>query len=269
MNKLSASAAMVALGWSTSVQAAPPPASAFGRVPAVLDVDISPNGQRVALMGAASEQRFISIATLDQPGLPILQLGDVEGVFLQWAGDEFVLARVAYWEKVGPRNVYRMERTISVTPQAKAVAQLFSADPVSSLLTEQSIVEISQSPIRAVALGLIESQGASSNMNTKLQRKGVDSPYVMALWSMDPATGRGRLLERGDYDTQAGRLIPAAKSAFVWRSTRSTIASPSAVGRRASPDGRSSGKARTLTAAARTTAIRRETRRSIWDWTTR
>ncbi len=211
MKKLCASAAMVALGWSTSVQAAPPPASAFGRVPAVLDVDISPNGQRVALMGAASEQRFISIATLDQPGLPILQLGDVEGVFLQWAGDEFVLARVAYWEKVGPRNVYRMERTISVTPQAKAVAQLFSADPVSSLLTEQSIVGISQSPIRAVALGLIESQGASSNMNTKLQRKGVDSPYVMALWSMDPATGRGRLLERGDYDTQGWEIDPSGE----------------------------------------------------------
>ena len=129
MKKLCASAAMVALGWSTTVQAAPPPASAFGRVPAVLDVDISPSGQRVALMGATSEQRFISIATLDQPGLPILQLGDVEGVHLQWAGDEFVLARVAYWEKVGPRNVYRMERTISVTPEAKAVAQLFSADP--------------------------------------------------------------------------------------------------------------------------------------------
>lgn len=211
MKKLCASAAMVALGWSTTVQAAPPPASAFGRVPAVLDVDISPSGQRVALMGATSEQRFISIATLDQPGLPILQLGDVEGVHLQWAGDEFVLARVAYWEKVGPRNVYRMERTISVTREAKAVAQLFSADPVSSLLTEQNIVGISRSPVRAVALGLIESQGASSNMNTKLQRKGVDSPYVMALWSMDPATGRGRLLERGDYDTQGWEIDPSGE----------------------------------------------------------
>lgn len=210
MKKICASAAMVVLGWSTSVQSAPP-ASAFGRVPAVFDVDISPNGQRVALMGGTSDQRFISIATLDQPGLPILQLGDVEGVYLQWAGDDFVLARVAYWEKVGARNVYRLERTISVTPEAKAVAQLFSADPVSSLLTNQTIVGITHAPTRAVALGLIESQGASSNANTKLQRKGVESPYVMALWSMDPATGRGRLLERGDYDTQGWEIDPSGE----------------------------------------------------------
>lgn len=163
-------------------------------------------------MGGSSDQRFVSIATLDQPGLPILQLGDVEGVHLQWAGDEFVLARVAFWEKVGARNVYRMERTISVTPEAKAVAQLFSADPVSSLLTEQSIVGITHAPVRAVALGLIVSQGASSNANTKLQRKGVESPYVAALWSMDPATGRGRLLERGDYDTQGWEIDPSGEA---------------------------------------------------------
>lgn len=206
MKKICASAAMIALGWSTSVQSAPPPASAFGRTQAILDVEISPNGQRVALMGGASDQRFVSIATLDKPGLPILQLGEVEGVYLQWAGDEFVLVRVAYWEKVGPRNVYRMERTISVTPEATAVAQLFSADPVSSLLTEQNIVGITHAPLRAVALGLIESQGANSNMNTRLQRKGVESPYVMALWSLDPATGRGQLLERGGYDTQGWEI---------------------------------------------------------------
>ena len=175
MRKLCASAAMVALGWSTCVQAAPPPASAFGRVPAVLDVDISPSGQRVALMGAASEQRFISIATLDQPSLPILQLGDVEGVHLQWAGDEFVLARVAYWEKAGPRNVYRMERTISVTPEAKAVAQLFSADPVSSLLTEQNIVAAT-----GVSTGWIVRAGT-------LVRLG--RPRLAAAWRGDATKG--------------------------------------------------------------------------------
>lgn len=211
MKKLCASAAMVALGWSTTVQAAPPPASAFGRIPAVVQAAISPNGQRIALLGGKSDQRFVSIATLDQPGLPMLQLGEVEGVGVRWAGDEFVLTRVAYWEKYGARNVYRMERTITVTPEAKAVARLFSADPVSALLTEQSIVGITTEPVRAVALGLIESQGASSNMNTKLQRKGVESPYVMALWSMDPATGRGRLLERGDYDTDGWEVDPSGE----------------------------------------------------------
>lgn len=165
-------------------------------------------------MGGPSEQRFVSIATLDQPGLAILQLGDVEGVYLHWAGDDFVLARVAYRETFGPRAAYRMQRTFSVNPEGKAVAQLFSADPVSSLLVEHNIVGITQAPVRAVAVGLTESLGASSYMDTKLRRKGAEIPYVMALWSLDPATGRGRLLERGDYDTR-GWEVDASGEARV------------------------------------------------------
>lgn len=212
MKKMCAGVALAALGWSIAAQAAPPPASAFGRGQAVIDVEISPDGQRVALMGGPPEQRFVSIATLDQPGLAILQLGDVEGVYVQWAGDDYVLARVAYWDKFGPRNAYRMQRTFSVNPEGKAVAQLFSADPASSLMVEHNIVGFTHAPVRAVTLGLAESHGASSAMDTKLRRKGTEIPYVMALWSLDPATGRGRLLERGDYDTVGWEIDPSGEA---------------------------------------------------------
>lgn len=192
-----------------AAQAAPPPASAFGRIPAVVEAAISPNGERVALLGGASEQRIISIATLDQPGLPILQLGNVEAIGLRWAGDDFILAQVAYWEQVGARGVYRLERNITITPEAKAVGRLFGNDPVSSLLTTQDVVGVTNGdPTRAIAVGLIESSGPSSNMNTKLQRKGFESPFVTALYSLDPATGRGKLIERGDYDTQSWAVDP-------------------------------------------------------------
>ncbi len=177
-----------------------------------MDVEISPNGERIALMGGPPEQRFVSISTLDKPGVAILQLGDVEGVFVQWAGDDYVLARVAYWDRFGPRNAYRMQRTFSVNPEGKAVAQLFSADPASSLMVEHNIVGFTQAPARVLALGLTESQGASSYMDTKLRRKGTDIPYVMALWSLDPATGRGRLLERGDYDTGGWEVDPGGEA---------------------------------------------------------
>lgn len=202
-------AAVVSFACVWTANAAPPPASAFGRIPAVVQAAISPDGQRVALLGGASDQRFVSIATLDQPNLPILKLGDVEAIGIRWAGDDFVLADVAFWEKTGPRTAYRLERSVVITPDAKAVARLFQSDPASSLLTRHAVVGVVEGPpVRAVAVGLVESGGASSNMNTKLQRKGVESPFVAALYSLDPSTGRGRLIERGDYDTEGWEVDP-------------------------------------------------------------
>jgi hypothetical protein len=55
---------------AAQAHAAPPPASAFGRIPAIVTATISPDGRRVAILGGASDQRFVSIATLDRPTCP-------------------------------------------------------------------------------------------------------------------------------------------------------------------------------------------------------
>jgi len=183
-------------------QAAPPPASAFGRVPAVVDAEISPNGQRIAILGGTSEQRVISIATVDQAGLPILQLGEVEATRLRWAGDEHVIASVAYWHDAGPKQFYRIERHIAVTPEAKAVSRFFdNMTTTQYLVGGQPIVGMTAtSPTRVLVNDLAEGSGADS-MNTRLKRKGLENASVRAIWSIDPATGKGRIVERGDYDT--------------------------------------------------------------------
>jgi len=198
---LAASAALVVV--AGSAQAAPPPASAFGRVPAVVDAAISPSGQRIAILGGASDQRVISIATIDQPDLPILKLGDVETTRLRWAGDDHVIASVAYWHDAGPKQFYRLERHIAVTPQAKAVSRFFDNLTASQYLVGgQPIVGITNaSPARVLINDLVDGMGADS-MNTKIKRKGVQNASVRALWSIDPATGKGRVVERGDYDTR-------------------------------------------------------------------
>ncbi|MEW5685194.1 MAG: S9 family peptidase [Pseudomonadota bacterium] len=197
---LAASAAFVVV--AASAQAAPPPASAFGRVPAVVDAEISPNGQRIAILGGASDQRIISIATIDQAGLPILKLGDVETTRLRWAGDEHVVASVAYWHVAAPNRSYRLERHIAVTPEAKAVARFFDNLTTSQYLVGgQPILGVTgASPARVLINDLSEGMGADS-MNTRLKRKGVENLSVRAIWSIDPATGKGRVVERGDYDT--------------------------------------------------------------------
>ncbi|WP_293482455.1 S9 family peptidase [Phenylobacterium sp.] len=183
--------------------AAPPPASAFGRIPAVVDAAISPNGQRVAILGGMSDQRVISIATIDQAGLPVLPLGEVETVSVRWAGDGFVLARIAYWETTGPRANYRFERNISITPDAKPAASLLDNDLLSRFSTGQSIAGvIAGPPARALVVGLSENSGAAGTEDTRIKRKG-ESGAVWSLWSVDPANGDGKLVERGNNDTVA------------------------------------------------------------------
>jgi dipeptidyl aminopeptidase/acylaminoacyl peptidase len=199
--RIRAAACAAVLGWAASAHAAPPPASAFGRIPAVVDAAISPDGRRVAILGGAAGQRYVSIATIDQPGLPVLPLGDVEGVSVRWVGNDHVVARIAYWETTGPRANYRFERNISISPDAKPVARLLDNDMLSSFLTSQPVLGVTKgTPAHALVLGLAGNSGANASADTRIKRKG-ESGVVRALWEVDPASGDGRLVERGDDDT--------------------------------------------------------------------
>jgi dipeptidyl aminopeptidase/acylaminoacyl peptidase len=197
---VTAASAAVGLLVASSAHAAPPPASAFGRAPAVVDAEISPNGQRIAILGGTSEQRVVSIATIDQAGMPMLQLGPVEGVGVQWAGDDHVLARIAFWEKEAPRYAYRFERNVVVNTQAKAVARLLDNDTFSRALVQQPVFRITgESPPQAMVMGLIERGEMANAWDTRLKRR--DEDYVISLWRTDPATGKGAMIDRGNPDT--------------------------------------------------------------------
>ena len=192
-------AAMSGVAWA---QGAPPPASAFGRIPAVRQAAIAPGGKTIAILGGVADERTLSFATIDQPGLPVVQLGKVEAVGIRWAGDGFVLARIAYWEKVGAKNAYRFERNISVTPDGKPVARLLEGDMASQFLVTQPILAITAAPNRrAIMLGLQNAMGPSGGVDTRLQRKGERDDFQTALWSVDPSNGKGVLVEHGGSDT--------------------------------------------------------------------
>jgi len=184
---VAASAALCVLAAASQGMAAPPPASAFGRIPAVIDAEISPNGQKVAVLGGASEERVVSIATIDRPELPILKLGDVEAIDLQWAGDDYVLTTVALWEGAGPKTIHRLVRHIAVTPEAKAVSRFLDSRTVNAYMVGQPILGVSEGPPPRVS---VLELGESSS-----------SRIVYAIWEVDPATGRGRMVEKGDDST--------------------------------------------------------------------
>lgn len=204
MRGLLGAASAVALALAGPAMGAPPPASAFGRIPAVVDAEISPNGQRVAILGGAPEQRYVSIATIDQPGLPILRLGSVEGLTVRWAGDDHVIATIQYFETLpDQKRSYSFERHISVNPEGKAVARLLQNGVTAGnrFVTSMPILRMTAgSAARVMMVGLIENTGASAGNDSRIQRKG-EGGAARALFRVDPANGQGQLVERGGFDT--------------------------------------------------------------------
>lgn len=190
--------------------AAPPPASAFGRIPVVVDAAISPDGTRVAILGGLGDQRTLSIATLDNPTMPSLALGDIEAVSVRWAGDRHVLARVAYWEEIAPRVAYRFERNISITAEGKPVGRLLEREAASQFLIRQPVLGVT-SDAQAMVLGLAVNSGANAGMDTRIKRKG-EGGFITALWKVDPGTGKGQLIEKGTNDTDRWEVDRAGQS---------------------------------------------------------
>ncbi len=202
---VSGAAMAVALGGVAWAQTAPPPASAFGRLPQVDDVALSPNGQTIAFLGGSPAQRSLSFATVDQPGLPTLDLGDVETVSIRWVGDKYVLARVGFWYAFDAKHRYRFERNISVTSDGKPVGRMLSNDISSERLDSQPVLGVTAgADPQAIMLGLQPASGPNASNDTRLKRKGEreENNMIRALWRVDPKTGRGVLIERGSYDTR-------------------------------------------------------------------
>jgi dienelactone hydrolase len=201
---IAALAACVALG--APALAEPPAAALFGRIPAISDVTISPDGQHVALLGGGPKGRTVSIATIDKPGLPTLELGVVEGLGLSWVGDDHVIVRLASWKAWTPQLSYRLERNVVIDVQARPVSTLLHSDPNSMWLVEQPVLGVTDDPERVFMIGLTVSNGASSDIGTHLHQKSADHPYLTTLFSVDPATGNGKPVEVGGYDTVAWQV---------------------------------------------------------------
>lgn len=239
MRKLFAAAGALALLAASAAAAAPPPVEAFGRIPAVIDASISPNGQHVALLGGDAEARSVSIATIDQPGLPAINLGAVEAIGLRWSGDEHVLVRVAQWKAMTAKQAYRFERNIAVDLQGRVSSILLERDPHSIYLVEQPVLGVTANPARAFVLGLMLSNDSDTNLGSHLDQKSAESAFIPTLFSVDPATGATAVVEGGSYDTVSWALdeqgTPRIRLDLDHKRRRFTVMQRSAAGQRYAP----------------------------------
>ncbi|MDP8917192.1 MAG: LpqB family beta-propeller domain-containing protein, partial [Pseudomonadota bacterium] len=75
----------------TASAAAAPPLEAYGRLPAVEDLELSPKGDRVAFISVDGEQRQLVVHRLDGKERIRLNAGKAKVRDLSWAGEDHLL----------------------------------------------------------------------------------------------------------------------------------------------------------------------------------
>jgi len=114
---------------SPTVFAAPPPLEAYGELPAVEDVAISPSGNSIASVTRFGNARRLLI--LDIGGKPKIDaaVGDIKVRGIQFAGDEMVLLNHSATSTLGPgftADLYEFHGTLIVPLKGGKAEQVFS-----------------------------------------------------------------------------------------------------------------------------------------------
>jgi dienelactone hydrolase len=77
--------------WALTAAAATPPIEAYGKLPALERVELSPSGDRYAIVGVVAGKRGLLVMGLDDKPVGSVTLGDRKINEIRWAGDDKVL----------------------------------------------------------------------------------------------------------------------------------------------------------------------------------
>lgn len=97
-------AAAVALAFASVACAAPPeppPVEAYGALPAMEQVTLSPSGDRLAFIARQGDTRRLFVATTDNKPLMAIDLGDAKIADVSWAGETYVLVTTLITRNLG------------------------------------------------------------------------------------------------------------------------------------------------------------------------
>lgn len=216
-NLLAAVAAAATLFAGASTAQAP--LEAYGRLPAFDLVEVSPSGDRLAFVSVAGEERILLITEitgqedLDQPlGSTLLgrvRAGETKVRSLHWMGETHLLAVTTTTTRLSHFDRYRGEY---------ALGQIYDI-PSRRLNTAFAGTRSVMPVIGSVIIRTFNGQPA-------LFTEGlvVDERNRMDLFRIDPSSGRGVSVERGDYDVRNyvldANAEPMARSRYATRTGR-------------------------------------------------
>jgi dipeptidyl aminopeptidase/acylaminoacyl peptidase len=191
MLKLFASAAMAALLFVAPAQGAP--LEAYGRLPAINSVDISPDGSALALIVTVNDESQVVVKSLTGPVLASAKIGFRKVRSVQWADGDHVVIEVSNTAVIDGVSYFRENyQAVSLNVRTGDFVQL----PTKALDTVVNVIAGRTQPAhdgkKPVLLVPLMSTEAHS-----VQAKGSH----LDLFKIDLESGQALVVQMGDTDT--------------------------------------------------------------------
>jgi dipeptidyl aminopeptidase/acylaminoacyl peptidase len=183
-----------------------PPAEAFGTVPQVREVDLSPSGNLIAWchtqpsgtaavvifdVGTQKYRRTIPL----EPGLTLRSIA--------WADEETLLITVSTFStfnEVRAADHYEISRTFAADVAGGKSRMLLMTDGARGFVTGAELLAARTDKPKTVVMATWDYSAAAARgmIDSRLSGGRQDSGWVYSLFEVDTRTGTGRVIERGN-----------------------------------------------------------------------
>ncbi|MDB5429448.1 MAG: peptidase prolyl oligopeptidase active site domain protein [Caulobacter sp.] len=227
--RAAALAVLMALGWLAPALAAP--IEAYGRLPAIEQVAISPDGTMLAYVVTDGEKRAVVIRrTSDKSMVRGLNAGDTKVRDLRWAGSGHVLLTISVTTRaegvLGRRREYFMVEDMDIATGRQRALMEKQAGAMNVVYGLPEVRIIDGTPI-AFLHGIYFSDGSYGRLalfRINLKTGGssiVESPLEdVDDWVIDAS---GEVIAQSEYDQKSGRWTLKLKTGRSWRTRDSRI----------------------------------------------
>ena len=227
--------------------AAPPPVEAFGRIPQVDHVTLSPGGKLVAWQDNTGARPAVVVFSLetqsDQKKFDVGPNNKLRGI--HWADDATLLfnASVTHALRVEDGiHTYEWFRTLSADLDTGKTKMLLMTDPDRQFVTGAPLLAVRTAKPKTVTMASWDYLSTMERPNTAtlLPRGRKDSGWVQGAFSVDTRTGQGTVLAwgsqftddwvvdtagqpvaRSDWDPERKQYTILAKDGMAWRKIHS------------------------------------------------
>ena len=183
--------------------AAPPSIEAFGRKPAVIDVDINPAGTRIALLeenGNTSRLIIVDLAT----GKDLRTVTAPAGVKLWravWANDESVLISKTETQNVpwAPKQKFEMQRWSAIDVTGGSDRMMLMRDGNRDLVTGATMLRTRTATPGKIYMSTLDFSATSFRKETgsRLSGQAKDSGWIHNAYEVDVKDGKAKLIASG------------------------------------------------------------------------
>lgn len=201
-----------------------PDLSIYGALPSIEDVQISPDGSKLAVITTTGEQRFLTVRETDGAMITGVALGPTKLRKVAWAGDEHVILIVSQSARgigvAGPTREYFMASTFNVVTGRQRPLLADLKDTMNVIVGPPQVRTIGGETVLFLeGIHFVQNQGVNTlyrvNLRTGVTRMldhGVR--YDIDGWLVDAS---GEPVAQSMYDGKNGQWSLLLKSGSTWK----------------------------------------------------